>query len=420
MKTIAVIAEFNPFHNGHAHLLSRAREESHADACLIIQSGNFVQRGAPALLEKRLRAAMALHCGADLVLELPVRYACANASVFARAAVTLLDRTGVVDELYFGSESGDIQPLLQLSELLSEETDFFSNALKKYIKTGLTYPAARAAAIHELTLAREDNLIFAALLKLPNNLLGIEYLSALSQCRSSIVPHTIKRKEAGHHSAKLPESFGFASAKAIREALLCQSSISDSIDRLRFSMPKQVLTLIEQEHPAFCQLEDFSDALYYQLLVCQGRYDSYGEIDHDLSLRISHLLSKYQGIDVFLSRLKTRNRTYASLSRNLMQLLLQIPGKAYPSSKCPMDTFPSKPSFYKPSTDYFAGFFQVLGATKQGCSLLGEISKKSNVPLIVNPGKEQKKLHDKAALSIFLENHFATQLYRGITARLYV
>ena len=147
MKVTGLIAEYNPFHNGHRYHIRRSRQITGADFIVVVMSGDFVQRGAPALLDKFTRARMALSCGADLVLELPVRYALGSAEFFAAGGVALLDCLGAVDTLSFGSEQGDVSCLMNLSSLLLREPEIFRETLKKKSAEGLPFPAAREQAL---------------------------------------------------------------------------------------------------------------------------------------------------------------------------------------------------------------------------------------------------------------------------------
>ncbi len=156
MKTVGIIAEYNPFHNGHAFQLAKAKEITGADYAVVVMSGNFVQRGFPAIMEKSLRAESALLCGADVVIELPVHYASASAEYFASGAVSLLDRLGVVDFLCFGSECGDIDVLSSLADMLLAEDNSFRESLKSHLKKGASYPQARSDALRALSPENEQ------------------------------------------------------------------------------------------------------------------------------------------------------------------------------------------------------------------------------------------------------------------------
>ena len=212
MKTVGIIAEYNPFHNGHAYHIRKAKELTHADYCVVVMSGDFVQRGAPAIMDKYLRAESALLNGADLVLELPVCYSISSAEHFARSSVALLDKLGVVDTLCFGSECGDIRVLTEFAQALTDESPVFKKTLDREIRIGHTYPQARNTA---LEISAPHLTSYINVLTSPNNILGIEYCKALLFWKSTIVPYTVKRAGSSYHDNSLDT--GFCSALAIRE-----------------------------------------------------------------------------------------------------------------------------------------------------------------------------------------------------------
>ena len=185
MKITGIIAEFNPLHNGHALLFKRAREITGADIIIVILSGAFVQRGAPALFSKYARSEAALACGADLIVELPVFSACASAEYFAEGALRLLFDLGA-DSFVFGSEAGTLEGLLPLSGLLCEEPQEYRIALKDALATGLSFPAARKKAV--LSIMPDA----APLLDEPNNLLGLEYLKVCKKRGYPMKRHLMK------------------------------------------------------------------------------------------------------------------------------------------------------------------------------------------------------------------------------------
>ena len=182
MKIVGFIAEYNPFHNGHFYHIQKALEVTEADAAIVVMSGDFVQRGAPAILPKRFRARAALECGVAAVFELPVCYATSSAELFALGAVSLLNQLGVVGSICFGSECGDLQILQQLADILCEEPAPYQDSLKEYLKKGLSFPAARQLAVSAY-FAERHLPDCSSLLNEPNNILGIEYLKALKKNR---------------------------------------------------------------------------------------------------------------------------------------------------------------------------------------------------------------------------------------------
>ena len=221
MKIVGIIAEYNPFHKGHEFHIEKAKKITGADAAIIIMSGDYVQRGIPSIMPKHLRTQMALACGADVVLELPVCYATGSAEYFATGAVSLLEALGCVDYLCFGSECGEIKILQQIADVLCKEPAHYKVLLQKHFKNGNTFPAARKLAFIEyLNQHKSLSCIpeqISKILDSPNNILGIEYLKALSCLNSSIEPVTITREGAGYHDQTLGGLF--SSASALRQGL---------------------------------------------------------------------------------------------------------------------------------------------------------------------------------------------------------
>lgn len=216
MKTAGIIAEYNPFHTGHEYQINYIKEKLRTDYVVIAMSGDFVQRGTPALFSKYVRAEMALRSGADLVLELPVSISSASAELFARGGVQLLDGLGVTDILCFGSECGDTDALMELAKILAEEPEAFQDALRRNLKDGMTFPKARSMALSAVFPEAEK---YQQLLSSPNNILGIEYCKAILRENSSISPVSIKREGNDYHENTLFENH-FPSASAIRNAIL--------------------------------------------------------------------------------------------------------------------------------------------------------------------------------------------------------
>ena len=195
MKTIGIIAEYNPFHNGHAYQIAELKRKTNADFVVIAMSGDFVQRGAPAIIDKYCRAEMALLCGADLVIELPAVWAVSSAEDFAMAGVTLFDKMGCIDGICFGAESDQLPQLKSIAGVLAEEPDIYRSALSSYLKKGLAFPAARAAALSDYFKSTGMNFLIS-ILDTPNNILAVEYLKALKRRNSAMTPILIPRRGA--------------------------------------------------------------------------------------------------------------------------------------------------------------------------------------------------------------------------------
>ncbi|WP_432629897.1 tRNA(Met) cytidine acetate ligase [Brotaphodocola sp.] len=256
MKTAGIIAEYNPFHNGHLYQIEEVRKQTGADYVVIVMSGDFVQRGEPAIFDKYTRTRMALSAGADLVLELPVSFATASAELFAHGAVSLFNQTGIVDLLCFGSESGSLDDLRATAEILVREPEEYTQNLRAFLKEGNSFPLARSLALRaflesqnveaspkspasrsESPVMRSASSSSSSLssspqipLSSPNDILGVEYLKALIRTDSSIEPFTIRREGQGYNDSTNPETLGslhstsmaFPSASALR-AMICEN-----------------------------------------------------------------------------------------------------------------------------------------------------------------------------------------------------
>lgn len=344
MKTISIIAEYNPFHNGHAWQIAEAKRRTSADFALIVMSGDFVQRGEPAVLDKFSRTRMALLGGADLVLELPVRYAAGSAEYFARGACSLLASLNVTDTLCFGCETEDPAAFSALSSLLANEPEAFRRYLRSYLAAGNSYPKARLLALescffpdssqsspgYDSHFASDADPLSppgnpfsfktaTALLSFPNNTLGLEYLIACRRLKASFDFLPVKRQGASYHSS-LPQG-NFASATAIRKnpALACGYMPDVCRELYEHAVSGQMLHSID----------DYSDLLHYALLM-QKDYTAFLDVNADLSDRIRKLLPQYKSFSSFVSLLKTKQVTEARIRRSLLHILLGIRKKERP------------------------------------------------------------------------------------------
>ncbi|MDR0425523.1 MAG: nucleotidyltransferase family protein [Clostridiales Family XIII bacterium] len=207
-KVAGIVAEYNPFHNGHLLHLEKTRELTGAQACVAVMSGDFVQRGEPAVFDKWKRAEAAVRSGVDLVIELPFLYACNSAEFFAKGAIRLLSSMGLVTHLSFGSEAGELAPLMETASILAEEPDSFREGLRAALKSGLSYPAARSAAIEGIAGRRASRLLSG-----PNNILAVEYIKQIIRLGAHMAPVTFGRIGAGYFGVGTTPGSG-AAAKA--------------------------------------------------------------------------------------------------------------------------------------------------------------------------------------------------------------
>lgn len=363
MKTVGIIAEYNPFHNGHAHHLAAAKKMTGADYCIVVMSGDFVQRGAPAIMDKYARTRAALENGADLVLELPVCYAASSAEYFACGAVALLDKLQVTDTLCFGSECGDIRVLSELADALLNETEEFKQILKQRMKAGSSYPQARNHAL-SVTAPRLTGTLHV--LQSPNNILGLEYIKAIRRRQSSIQPYTLNRLGAGYHASDLETSY--SSALAIRESI----SRTKDISYIKDQVPSNVYEAMRETfgHTFPILPDDLSSLLSYKLLLehTQG-FHSYLDVDGSFSDRLVRMLPSSMNYMDFCEQLKTKNMTYTRVSRNLLHILLNI-------YREDMDAF---------RTDDYIYYARMLGFKKEAEPLLSAVKERSEIPLLSKP-----------------------------------
>lgn len=227
MKVVGLITEYNPFHNGHKYHLEASKEKASATHSIAVMSGNFLQRGEPALLDKWTRAKMAVDSGVDLVLELPTVFATQSAEYFAHGALSVLEDTNVVDSLCFGSELGDTELLKDIADVLVDEPLEFKNILKKHLNLGLSFPKARSLALKAFFEHAKYSHFekIEKIVESPNNILGIEYMKSLIKLKSKITPLTIKRVYSNYHDKDINSSI--ASATSIREHYFKNKNIKE-------------------------------------------------------------------------------------------------------------------------------------------------------------------------------------------------
>ena len=230
MKVLGIISEYNPFHLGHLYHLSESKRLVNPDYTIAIMSGNFTQRGEAALVDKWLRTEIAIRCGIDLVIELPVIYASQTAELFAYGGIQLLNHTGLTSYISFGSEIGSLEPLDIISDILVKEDDIFKGFLKTNLNKGLSYPSARQAAIEEYLYQKgekaEQVKKLVDVLSGSNSILAIEYLKALKRTNSKIQAVTIRRISADYNSLQIQK--GKSSATAIRKEIY-KSGLSEKV-----------------------------------------------------------------------------------------------------------------------------------------------------------------------------------------------
>ena len=403
MKIAAIIAEYNPFHKGHSYQISETRKNTGADYVLVIMSGDFVQRGAPAICNKYVRTKMALLGGADAVIELPSLYAVSSAEFFAQGAVTLIDSLQTADLLSFGSECGDLPLITEAASFLFNEDSAFQSALFSFLKKGVSFPEARVKA-----LSASDKK-YSKLLASPNNILGIEYCKALLAAQSPIQPYTVKRKGSDYHDFTLTaREDHFSSASAIRKAsydILSkdESDVKDSdLETCKSHMPSDCFAAFQSEMQSASPMkeDDFSLPLHYKLLSeAKSGFSEYLDCTPDLSDKICSHLPSYKGFTDFCEQLKSKDVTYTRISRVLLHILL--------NTKTP-DTY-LKPFAQR---ELYVPYARLLGFRESASALLKKMKHNSRIPLITKLA-DAERLLSKEGYAFLQQDIFCSSIYEA-------
>lgn len=389
-----IIAEYNPFHNGHRYHLDEAKHATGADYSIVVLGSNFTQRGEPAILDKFTRARMALENGADLVIELPISHTASSAEYFAQGGVSILNQLGIVDFLCFGSECGDIEILQEFAKLLLEEPSAYVKDLRSGLAIGHSYPRARNRAI---TVANPELAKNEHVLSSPNNILAIEYLKALLKLGSPMTPHTTLRAGSDYHDRFISASF--CSALALRQAVLSGLDLSSLSMQMPESAYKIMQTSLRQTPPVTAN--DFSHMLLYKLLSEQDLgYASYMDVSPSLSDRIKKRISRYEGYTNLCESLKSKDMTYARICRCLLHILLDMKQEDYLV-------------FGNPAQIPYA---RVLGFRKDAQPLLNAIKKNTSIPLITKLA-DAKTLLSPHAYDLLCQDLRRGSFYESIAAQ---
>lgn len=408
MKTVGIIAEYNPFHKGHAYQLEKAKELAGADYAVIVLSGDFVQRGLPAVINKYLRTEMALRSGADLVLELPSCYATASAETFAQGAVSVLESLGCADALCFGSEAGDLDALLPYARLFEEEPPAYKEFLKAYLREGKSYPAARSRAAEDYRSLTErilpccaddaDCKRISSPLEEPNNALGIEYCRALLRRKSPIKPLTLRRVSSGYHDLTMDAKM--ASASAIRSALDLPET---GTAQLKAQLPPSSFDLLKNalSSNALLRLDDFSLPFAFRLLsLSRTDLASFQDVGEDLAARIDNHRFQFTNLSEFADLLKTKQLTHTRITRALCHILLDF----------------RQEQLLELREAGFPVYLRILGFRERASLLLAEAKKRSTLPLLAKAA-DASSILSGTQLALFSQDVSAAHIYETVKAQ---
>lgn len=395
MKAVGTVAEYNPFHNGHAYLLEQARLVTGADAVVAAISGDFVQRGEPAVLDKWIRTEHALKGGADLVIEIPVLFCLGNAGQYAEAGVRLLEATGRVSHIAFGSESGDAEPLVRIAETLRDHADEMESRIRALRGKGFSYPAARSIAYSEVRAALKGSdpdtdpeiIEDLAILEKPNDILGIEYIRAMRDAEPAVI-----RREGAGYGDPYDEGSPYQSSSAVRVQTFDGHDVSGYV-------PPFTADSLKDCHLTGPDRDGWFDALRYAVLSTDTDViEDCPSAGEGLANLMKPALESAYSWTSFVRRIKSKRYTYTRLSRLCTQLLLGITRSKY--DICGPE------------------YIRVLGFNEKGRALLAEMrdGDTASLPVIINVNKSWEDLSRKAQKLLELDMH-AADIYNLMTGK---
>lgn len=315
-NVLAIVAEYNPFHNGHLFHLEEAKRQTDCNYTICILGGNFTQRGDSSIVDKWSKTRMAIDAGLDLVIELPTIYSISSAENFAYGAIRILNNLNIVDYISFGSESGNIDILNEFAEILYREPKEYTTILNHELAKGLSYPRARENA---LLMYLNDIRRYANILSSPNNILGIEYLKALKRLKSNIIPVTIGRNSTSYLSEQT--SSEFASSTAIRQMLRNEESIRDFV-------PYSTFFEIENHKKYGKIIKDISvfekEIIYAFRKMSIEEISSLPDVSEGLENKIKTAASESNTVKDFINIIKSKRYTESRIRRIMLYGLLGI------------------------------------------------------------------------------------------------
>ena len=378
MKAIGIIAEYNPFHNGHLYQIKKIKEKYPEHAIVVVMSGNFMQRGDIAIIDKWKRSEIALKNGIDLIVELPFPFATQSADFFAYGAITILEYLGV-EKVIFGSESDNIENLSLIADcqLNNEE---FDKLVKIYSKMGKNYPTALSCALLDLTGKKIDS---------PNDLLGISYLKVIKKYNYKIIPEIIKRTN-NYHDKELDKYI--SSATAIREALKRNKSIKEHVPDMELDYLKDLY-----------MIDDFFEILRYKIIT-DNNLDIYQTVDEGIDKLLKKEIMKVNSFDELIKNIKSKRYTYNKLSRMLIHILCNFTKE-------------------KANKMREISYIRILGLNKAGRKYLNLVKKDLTIPLISKITRDKNmmleyeiettKIYDIIKNNNLFEKEFQSIIYIG-------
>lgn len=358
MQAVGIVVEYNPFHNGHVHHVTEAKRTTNCDIAVAVMSGQFLQRGEPALVDKWHRTKMALASGVDIVIELPYIFSTAQATLFASGTVQLLEAMQC-SFLAFGSEQGSIEPFVNTYELIEKNRPVYNAIIKEHVGQGKSYPQALFIAYEQLKQLQPNAYIDLAK---PNNILGFHYVEAIKQLSCSMQPATIQRIAAGYYDA-IDTASQIASATGIRQALFSGQSLQEVAQFLPQASVEQ-LQIWQHSHGQFASWESFWPLLKYAILRhTPQQLKQYADVAEGLENSLLKHAATSDSYTAFMNQLKSKRYTWTRLQRMLTHIYTGITKEQLHQTPQP-------------------SYIRILGMTQQGQAYISSIKKSVTLPLI--------------------------------------
>ncbi|NLX70783.1 MAG: nucleotidyltransferase [Clostridiales bacterium] len=397
MVVLGIIAEYNPFHNGHKYHIDKSVELVKPDYVIAVMSGHFTQRGEAAIIDKWERAEMALRNGVDLVIELPAAYSSQTAELFAFGGIQLLNHTGVVTHVSFGSEVGSIQPLTSIARILANEPPQFKELLKKHLGQGLSFPQARYRAVIEYTSKLGCNIFsesqWEKIIYSSNSILALEYLRTLYKTNSNIQPVTIPR--TGPSYSSLDINGKIASATAIRNELVNRmgwNTIARTMPPSSFEILKNAIK--SGKGPVTNHsLEQLFLGIIRRAPLQEIK--NWMDVDEGLENRIKQCAQDATNLEEFLTLTKTKRYVYTRIQRILIHGLLGL----------------TKEKIIRFRNAGGPQYLRILGFSKKATPLLKQLKQSARVPILTKSAHYYKTLKNPVAREMFMIDVLATNLY---------
>ncbi len=427
MKGIGIVAEYNPFHNGHAYQIAYAKEQLHAACVVVAMSGYFTQRGTPSVLDPYIRANTALQNGADLVIQIPTVFSCASAREYAAAGILTLANSSIVDTVLFGAENAD-RRLFDAAARASVRIDGTSSSQKtREASLNISIPKAADSTIEKMIsdqltqgvgFAKARSIILEKLIKeqlpeisdeeisdfvsSPNNILGIQYVQAIIEHDLPLSYEIIPRKGKGYHNTEVSKGV-FASASGIRHKIYPALHGRDMSESLKSAMPQSAYTLLDQaiRKDQIVIYDDLSLPVWMKAedAIRSGSLTSYTDCSEDLANKIQNTFSEYTTVKAYCKfTLRSKDLAFTRINRVMAHILLGITNEITDSAK----------------EKGYVPYLLVLGVSKTSKELLSELTDKAKCPVIIRPAEAKNILNDETAKTMYSIDEEADRIYNAV------